>query len=60
MKIIRNMARCKKCGETIESKSVHDFVTCECGAIFVDGGREYLRRGGDIEAIEELSETEGA
>lgn len=58
MKIIRNMARCKLCGEVIESRHVHDYVTCECGAIAVDGGREYLKRGGGIEAIEELSETE--
>jgi hypothetical protein len=46
-KIIRNSARCKKCGIEIESKFRHDFVSCKCGAIFVDGGREYLRRGAD-------------
>ena len=28
MKIIRNAIRCKKCGEVIESKSVHDFKFC--------------------------------
>ena len=32
MKIIRNAIRCKKCGEVIESKSVHDFKFCSCGA----------------------------
>jgi tRNA(Ile2) C34 agmatinyltransferase TiaS len=56
-KILRNAARCKKCGETIESKSRHDFVTCKCGAISVDGGREYLRRVGNIEDMEDLSEV---
>lgn len=56
MKIISNKARCRKCGEVIESYSVHDFVQCRCKAIFVDGGKEYLRRGGELEDIEELSE----
>ncbi len=55
--ILTNKARCCKCGDTIESKHVHDFVACKCGAIFVDGGRDYLRRGGEPEDIEELSEV---
>jgi len=45
--IIRNSALCSKCGDEIESKHVHDFVRCSCGAAFVDGGHDYLRRGGD-------------
>ncbi len=44
-RIIRNAIQCKHCGEIIESKSVHDFKTCKCGKVFVDGGHEYLRRG---------------
>ena len=44
MKIIKNAIRCNLCGEEIESRHVHDFVTCRCGACSVDGGREYLRR----------------
>lgn len=44
-KIKRNAFRCKKCGDIIESKSVHDFVSCSCGAIFTDGGHEYIRLG---------------
>lgn len=43
-KIIRNMIRCKECGDTIESTHVHDFKECSCGACAVDGGRQYLRR----------------
>ena len=58
MKIIRNAIRCKKCGEVIESKSVHDFKFCSCGACAVDGGHEYLRRCGELEDWEELAETE--
>lgn len=45
--MIRNIAKCKKCGDIIESKHRHDFVQCSCGAIFVDGGNDYIRRGGD-------------
>jgi len=55
--IIRNRTRCKKCNTTIESNDRHDFVACKCGAIFVDGGKDYLRRGGEPDDIEELSET---
>ncbi len=47
--IIQNEAQCMKCGDIIVSKHVHDFVQCRCNAIFVDGGMEYLRRGGEEE-----------
>ena len=43
-KIIKNAIQCKLCGEVIESKHVHDFVQCKCGACAVDGGHDYLRR----------------
>jgi hypothetical protein len=43
--IIRNSARCNLCGDEIESTYRHDFKSCKCGAIFVDGGHAYLRRG---------------
>ena len=45
MAIKRNAMKCLKCGDIIESKSVHDFVRCSCDSIFVDGGHQYLRRG---------------
>lgn len=45
--MLKNIAKCKKCGDIIESKHRHDFVQCRCGAIFVDGGQDYIRRGGD-------------
>lgn len=44
MAIIKNAIQCKKCGDIIESVSVHDFKTCSCGACSVDGGHNYLRR----------------
>lgn len=59
MKIIkRNAIKCLKCGDIIESKTVHDWVQCSCGACYVDGGHEYIRIGGDIEDIEMLTEYE--
>ena len=42
--IKRNAAKCLKCGEVIESRYRHDFVTCSCGALSVDGGKDYIRR----------------
>ena len=44
MRIIKNAAECVKCGDVIESKYRHDFVSCSRGAIFVDGGHDNLRR----------------
>lgn len=58
MTIIRNSARCRKCGEEIESRHRHDFRQCKCGAIFVDGGRDYIRRGGVLSDIEDTSKFE--
>ena len=58
MAILKNKAQCNKCKDIIESKHRHDFVKCKCGAIFVDGGRDYLRRGGEFEDIIDLSETD--
>ena len=54
--LIRNAARCRACETVIESRSRHDFVWCACGKIFVDGGLEYARRGGDLAMIDDLSE----
>jgi hypothetical protein len=44
-KILKNKIQCNKCKDIIESKSVHDFRYCQCGNVFVDGGRDYTRRG---------------
>ena len=42
--IIKNQVKCNHCGDIIESKHRHDFVTCKCGRVSVDGGHAYLRR----------------
>lgn len=58
-KILKNCIQCKTCGDVIESKTVHDFKTCFCGACSVDGGLEYLRRVTEIKgSYAELSVTE--
>ena len=58
-KLKRNRAKCHLCDDIIESKSVHDFVECRCGSIFVDGGLEYQRAGAaDFCLFEDLSEYE--
>lgn len=59
-KIIRNAIKCKHCGDIIESKHCHDFVTCSCECCSVDGGHDYLRRTfkhSRDEDFEELSES---
>jgi len=58
VEILRNMAKCRLCGDIIESKHRHDFVRCKCGSIFVDGGKDYLRRGGELNNIIEMTESE--
>ena len=56
--IISNKIRCKKCGDIIESKYLHDYVECSCGACAVDGGKCYLRRCFETpNCFEELSEV---
>ena len=57
-RIIRNAIRYRKCGDIIESETVHDFRVCSCGACAVDGGHDYLRRCGTLEDWEELSKAE--
>lgn len=60
-KIISNKIKCLKCGCIIESIHRHDFVTCPCGKVSCDGGKDYLRRcfpNSPEEDYEELSESE--
>lgn len=42
--IFKNKAKCLQCGKIITSKNRHDFVTCKCGNLSVDGGSWYIRR----------------
>ena len=59
LKILVNKIKCNHCLDVIESKTVHDFVTCKCGCCSVDGGHDYLKRSfrNNRSDFEELSET---
>ena len=57
-KILTNKVKCLLCLDTIESKHRHDFVTCSCGNVSVDGGKDYFRRSAvNSMMIEDLSES---
>ena len=53
--IISNKIKCKKCGDVIESNSTNDYKKCSCGAVAVDGGKDYLKRIGKEKDYIELS-----
>jgi len=57
-RIKKNAAQCLNCMDVIESTHVHDFVSCSCGKLSVDGGRDYLRRVGELNNYKDLSEYE--
>lgn len=57
-RIVRNAIRCNKCNDVIESTYTHEFKFCRCGAVAVDGGKDYLRRCGELSDFTELSEFE--
>lgn len=56
--IIVNAVKCLECGAILESRSVHDFRSCDCpNQTFVDGGHYYRRVGGvDLSKVEVLRE----
>lgn len=37
---MKNRAKCKLCQSIIESFHRHDYVSCKCGEIAIDGGQE--------------------
>jgi hypothetical protein len=54
-----NKIKCTHCKEIIESKFTHDFQTCSCGKVSVDGGKDYLKRSAMLrEDFTELAEYE--
>ncbi|MCR5704228.1 MAG: hypothetical protein K6G85_06360 [Eubacterium sp.] len=63
-KIVINKAKCKICGDILESTSRHDFKQCKCKSMAVDGGHDYISRAWDPQygdkddIIEEMNEVE--
>ena len=56
--ITKNVIKCIKCEDVIESKTVHDYVECSCGSVAVDGGHSYLKRSAvSMDSYIELSEV---
>lgn len=53
--IVQNAVVCLSCGDFIYSAHRHHFNTCTCGSISVDGGQEYLRRVGALDACVDMS-----
>lgn len=60
LKIIKNVIRCRKCNDIIESLNRHDFKFCKCETVYIDGGLDYLKRGykNTKDDYEDLSEYE--
>ena len=54
-----NKLKCNKCGDIIESKSVHDLKSCKCGAISIDGGDEYTSVTGESTDILMIDKDDG-
>lgn len=51
-----NSAKCLRCGDVLVSEHRHDFATCSCGNLSIDGGPEYLKRCcHDLNQFQELS-----
>ncbi len=42
--ILVNKIQCLLCEDIIISRHRHDYVSCECGEVSVDGGNSYARR----------------
>lgn len=60
-RLIRNAAKCLQCGDVVESRHRWDCNLCTCGALMVDGGTDYIKRGwidDDTHGIEEMCEWE--
>ena len=56
--IIHNRAKCLLCGDIVESRYRHEFVTCKCGNLSADGGLSYLKRSALYpNMVEEMSQS---
>lgn len=57
MKLLRNKMQCLKCGDILESKGLHHFVSCSCGNLSIDGGTECPRTiSADVGKVKSLWE----
>lgn len=42
--VVYNAVQCNFCNSVIESTHRHDYKTCDCGHVSVDGGKDYKKR----------------
>jgi hypothetical protein len=55
--LMRNAAHCLVCDTIVESRTRHDFRSCKCGNVSVDGGTWYARRlGGEKGEVTQIIE----
>jgi hypothetical protein len=54
MSVIVTSLKCPKCGDVIYSRAHHDFHSCTCGAVSIDGGFDYTRYMGLPEIFAQL------
>ena len=40
--MIVNAIQCPRCGDTIYSRTRHDYRSCSCGSVSIDGGFDYM------------------
>lgn len=52
----KNIAIAEKCKDKIESKDLHDCVSCKCRACSIDGGKQYTRIDGNFKYINCINE----
>jgi len=53
--LLLNQAQCNNCFDIITSRSTHDYVSCSCGDLSVDGGTSYTKRNFGDKGYSELS-----
>lgn len=51
---IQEAVLCLECDSVIYSINRHHFHYCACGGVFVDGGKDYVRRGGKNLGLSEV------
>ena len=54
-KLSKNQWKCLYCGNIIESKHQHHFISCKCGKTSIDGGTSYIRLVGDLDMMQDMS-----
>lgn len=49
--------KCLICGDIIESKTLHELVSCKCDACYIDGGNDYSHIGAkDFDKVVEIKD----